>query len=595
MFFRALKDSVMAFYDRAKDVMAFDALYLQSRIQWGTGTSKTCDVELDCTVVAKWKSKVSGVMGSPVAAPEQAGSAEDVELCSDLRPGDHDPDAGETMRYYYYTWMGARRRGDESAFFLMPCGITYTDGEGRVAPESEKLYHEFAALAFSSGGDNLVCMTDGAMCYRCRCEECRSRFVEHHWVNHSRKPHPELSRSENIIADVLTKETRNGKAGAQTIDHDWGLLKSKLPKNAGASNENRLARIERDLRAAQWLRFCSTHDRWPRFLAAVKRWSEAQDKFPQPRPISAPADLPDGKAPAATTCEKRGPDAAQVVVRQPLLDSRSSWQRYLLNLLCLPEEWVQSIKTALEERLGEAAAGRLYEEQWFLDLDVWAISGVEAQQVLARGDDQAEVRRVFKAMAAAQVHDLVRLLAVIETVDTSCTDADATAKLRAVGFVFGCGEVWNENDCLLDSLVQVLCWAGFLHVAYVSNEGGKEAREDICKRCRQHFLQTPPFEPRNQHGQVDPIAFLQHHRHAQAAVSYFMEHGETQNSIPLSGLEVIVHARLPYLCDKVTICASNAACPATVQLHLYNWTGGGVSGYHYDPLRREVPVRAILC
>ena len=48
-------DAVAAYYDGCKDVLAFDALFLQSQIQWGTGTSKTCDVELDCTVMAKWR------------------------------------------------------------------------------------------------------------------------------------------------------------------------------------------------------------------------------------------------------------------------------------------------------------------------------------------------------------------------------------------------------------------------------------------------------------------------------------------------------------------------------------------------------------
>jgi len=32
------------------------------------------------------------------------------------------------------------------------------------------------------------------------------------------------------------------------------------------------------VRAAQWLRMCSTYDRWPRFLKAVQRWTDAQGK-----------------------------------------------------------------------------------------------------------------------------------------------------------------------------------------------------------------------------------------------------------------------------------------------------------------------------
>ncbi len=45
------EDSVPLFYDRCFEVMAMDAVHLQSQIQWGTGTTATVEVELDCTVI----------------------------------------------------------------------------------------------------------------------------------------------------------------------------------------------------------------------------------------------------------------------------------------------------------------------------------------------------------------------------------------------------------------------------------------------------------------------------------------------------------------------------------------------------------------
>eukprot|EP00972_Heterocapsa_arctica_P041538 6123523-Heterocapsa_arctica.AAC.1 len=37
------------FYDRANAVMAAEAIRRQNAIVWGTGSSKTVEVELDCT------------------------------------------------------------------------------------------------------------------------------------------------------------------------------------------------------------------------------------------------------------------------------------------------------------------------------------------------------------------------------------------------------------------------------------------------------------------------------------------------------------------------------------------------------------------
>ena len=275
------EDMVQRYYDRCKSVLAFDALHLQSCIEWGTGSSLTCDVEMDCTVVAKWR-EAGGASGRGQIT---------VEACIDAPGTSTMESSSDTVRYCYYTWMGARKRGDESALFLMPAGITYTEGNGRVAQESEELYHRFCGLAFHGKSHGLVSMTDGASCYWCQCEQCKRTFVEHHWVNHSRRPHPELSRPVTVIKDTKSFATRDGKAGTQTIDHEWGLLKEKLPRGRSARVPLALARLDRDMRAAQWCRMCSTYDRWPRFLAAVRRWTDAQEKPAVDKPgCDAPAD-----------------------------------------------------------------------------------------------------------------------------------------------------------------------------------------------------------------------------------------------------------------------------------------------------------------
>ena len=41
--------------------------------------------------------------------------------------------------------------------------------------------------------------------------------------------------------------------------------------------------------------------------------------------------------------------------------------------------------------------------------------------------------------------------------------------------------------------------------------------------------------------------------------------------------------------SSVRTCRRSAAGDANVVLHMYNLTGGGISGYHYDPMFRIMP------
>ena len=148
------------------------------------------------------------------------------------------------MVYYYYCYIGARQRGDVGKLFLLPLGVSRCEGEGRVTPETTEAYHKFCQKAFSEGGQGLISMTDGAPCYRCRCELCKKWFLEHYWVNHSRKPKGEFSRSQDVIGDSITFERKDGMAGTMTIDGEWGRLKEHLPKNCSAKTEEGRAQLD---------------------------------------------------------------------------------------------------------------------------------------------------------------------------------------------------------------------------------------------------------------------------------------------------------------------------------------------------------------
>ena len=142
------------YYDRATLIMAADAHKRQREISWGTGTTKTVEVELDVTVICKWR------------------CVED----------------GHLVYYYYYCYIGARQRGACDKLALLPLGVSRSVDEGRVNPESPEAYHHFTKEVFGHEKRNLISMTDGCSSYKCRCDHCKLLFEEHYAVNHSRKP-----------------------------------------------------------------------------------------------------------------------------------------------------------------------------------------------------------------------------------------------------------------------------------------------------------------------------------------------------------------------------------------------------------------------
>ncbi|CAE8614335.1 unnamed protein product, partial [Polarella glacialis] len=212
--------------------MAAEAHRLQKLIVWGSGTSKTVEVELDCAVICKWRSEEEG---------KQA--------------------------FYYYCYMGARQRGSIHYLALMPLGVSKSIGEGRVNPEGIEACHKFCGEVFGNRKHNLLSMTDGAAAYRCRCEQCKQWFEEHHWVNHSRKPRGEFSRPiDAAVADVAIGETRAAIAGTMTLDKEWGLLKAPLPRNISAKTPAEIERCDLLVRAQQFRRMISTGDRWSAWI-----------------------------------------------------------------------------------------------------------------------------------------------------------------------------------------------------------------------------------------------------------------------------------------------------------------------------------------
>ena len=107
-----------------------------------------------------------------------------------------------------------------------------------------------------------------------------------------------------------------------------------------------------------------------------------------------------------------------------------------------------------------------------------------------------------------------------------------------------------------------------------------------------------PLQPRNRNAftgeddGVNPRAFLQHDLHAAPSVRFFMQwfgdRGQVVRDLPAAGIVLTVRSRfdsevLP--ADRHEICVDvGSGMGGAALLDLYNLTGEGVSGTHYDPL-----------
>lgn len=334
------------FYHRANEIMSADAFFLQDKIAWGTGTSKTVEVELDATVICKWR-EVN--------------------------------DSGE-MVYKYYCYIGARQRGAIHNFAIAPLGISQSVGEGRVNPEGSEAYHRFCSMVFKDKKHNLLSMTDGNNTYDCRCEQCTTLFEEHHSVNHSRRPVPEFSRPiEAVIADVQTGETREALASTHTLDVEWGLLKSPLPRNLTARTAREMERCDLLLRAQQWRRMNSTGDKWAAFLAAAKRYSarKVSAVVATQGKVGDFAKRVGQKRRAARQGQVGGRgDAAEGVV--PLLDAESAALHAALSDSELQGKEKEAAEDILKDADGDANGG---EDTFFLQcLQAWGDRYFEKQE-----------------------------------------------------------------------------------------------------------------------------------------------------------------------------------------------------------------------
>ena len=127
------------------------------------------------------------------------------------------------------------------------------------------------------------------------------------------------------------------------------------------------------------------------------------------------------------------------------------------------------------------------------------------------------------------------------------------------------------------------------------NENGGRDRDFACAANREHLWRhrNPDLRPKNYAGVEDCEAYLEHDRHADEIVSFFMEwfEGVKKREIPHGGIVLTVYSRYDALEGyvlRLRICGGREGAErgAPLEFALFNWTGGGCTGYHYDPLFR---------
>ena len=243
---------------------------------------------------------------------------------------------------------------------------------------------------------------------------------------------------------------------------------------------------------------------------------------------------------------------------------------------------------SLQRELGDRAE-QTVNESWSQEWYGWTELAGQISEVQSL-EDETVALELAGFFCAEKVRTF--LLLVAQNADVPLrTDEERLAELRRDGFERRVGRVWGRNDCMADSLLQLLMAHGVLATDITDVE-----RDAACEANRRELVHSdlPNRRPRDLRGRDDPRAFLEHDRHAQATVEFFLRWFAVRRvqELPDEGVELTVYSRfdsdtLP--AARTRICERRGAGRAGPALRfcLYNMTGDGISGFHYDLLLRR--------
>ena len=231
---------------------------------------------------------------------------------------------------------------------------------------------------------------------------------------------------------------------------------------------------------------------------------------------------------------------------------------------------------------GETQTLELFQSDWLADCtDRWSDFGeVIARQLETHGSVywQPAVHQ-----ADSKYKDLVwalqRVVLANSTLTANLAQSDE-AQLKVLSSSMGLkrlGAATTHNNCLIDSLLQLLR----IH-NLTENIVDRPKR---CQDVREHLCSTTDTFPRTPDGSKHPRAFLEHSRHAAIIVEQLLD----DRMVYRPSLDLVVHARYDTRQsppDRMRLFGGvdNPCRSGDIVLHLYNYTGNGTSGYHYEPL-----------
>ena len=145
------------------------------------------------------------------------------------------------------------------------------------------------------------------------------------------------------------------------------------------------------------------------------------------------------------------------------------------------------------------------------------------------------------------------------------------------------GNPWGQNDCLSDSLLQLMVHHSLLHPL------SECERRAACAAARDNLRNSLELSPQHR---PQGSEFLQENIHSKPLVKFFFaffpDRQQTRN-LP-SVIRVVTHSVWNWdeqMCPPATtdVFVTDTLNPqAPLEFHLYNTTHGGYSGLHFDPM-----------
>jgi hypothetical protein len=259
----------------------------------------------------------------------------------------------------------------------------------------------------------------------------------------------------------------------------------------------------------------------------------------------------------------------------PAVSDTLVWQ-VLQSVFHMPPDILTALYTGLAQFFTEQGALQLFQEEWLRDLtDRWIPFAAVVHAKRPADDEEPALPAVLPEFQAL-LFVMVRCASTNSQVPWNLqrTDEEHLAALVQQGYthVEASGD---ENNCLIHSLAICLSRLGLMEMP--------QNRREACQTVRENLIRTPGLHPLTSSGHKCRTAYLEHGVHAEAIVRHLLA-GQAQ---PDQGLELFVHARYDELDgappDRLLI-GGSADAESRHAVHLYNFTGLGTSGFHYDAL-----------